>query len=214
MKKKIELEQHMTSIEIAELTNQNHKDLMKEIKKLEPEWVKLHGNGFILETFKDEQGKTQTCYSLTKPQTLFIARKLAGDAFSTFIIRWIQLNKELEDFVIPNLGSDDEILEKADNIIAEELEELNRDSKYCYTSTEIAKMYNGRMQGNDLISFLVDRKIVRKINGFYELTRKYSNKGYDAYRYSVRYNCHGLRRLKKTLVWTEAGREFLKKLIN
>jgi phage antirepressor YoqD-like protein len=112
------------------------------------------------------------------------------------------------------LGSDDEILEKADNIIAEELEELNRDSKYCYTSTEIAKMYNGRMQGNDLISFLVDRKIVRKINGFYELTRKYSNKGYDAYRYSIRYNCHGLRRLKKTLVWTEAGREFLKKLIN
>ena len=149
MKKKIEFEQHMTSIEIAELTNQNHKDLMKEIKKLEPEWVKLHGNGFILETFKDEQGKTQTCYSLTKPQTLFIARKLAGDAFSTFIIRWIQLNKELEDFVIPNLGSDDEILEKADNIIAEELEELNRDSKYCYTSTEIAKMYNGKMQGND-----------------------------------------------------------------
>ena len=41
MKKKIELEQHMTSIEIAEITNQNHKDLMKEIKKLEPEWVKL-----------------------------------------------------------------------------------------------------------------------------------------------------------------------------
>jgi phage regulator Rha-like protein len=82
---KKEFEQHMTSIEIAEITNQKHKDLMKDIKKLEPEWVKEHGSGFILETFKDENGKTQSCYSLTKQQSYFIARKLAIEAFSIFL---------------------------------------------------------------------------------------------------------------------------------
>ena len=208
---KKEFEQHMTSIEIAEITNQKHKDLMKDIKKLEPEWVKEHGSGFIQETFKDENGKTQSCYSLTKQQSYFIARKLAIEAFSTFFMRWNQMNKELEEFIIPNMESDEEILEKADDIIAEELEKLNRNSIYCFTTTEIAKLYN--MQAPDLNSFLIDKGILRKMNGSYELTRKYRNKGYEAYRYSMKINCRGQRKKKKTLVWTNEGREFIQKLI-
>jgi hypothetical protein len=51
------------------------------------------------------------------------------------------------------------------------------------------------------------------MNGSYELTRKYRNKGYEAYRYSMKINCRGQRKKKRTLVWTDAGREFLNNLI-
>ena len=213
MKKKNLVEQHMTSIEVAEITNQKHKDVMKEIKKLEPEWVKQHGSGFELVTFKDEKGKTKRCYSLTKQQSLFVASQLARESLSTFIIRWDQLYKEMLEFVIQNAEEDDEeeILSQADDIIADRLEELNRTSKYCHKSTEIARQY--RMSASDFLSFLADQKIVHKVNWHYELTRNYRNKGLEEYFYSMKYNSKGKRVLKKTIVWTDEGKRFFQKLI-
>ena len=66
MEKKKAFEQKMTSIEMAEITHQKHKDVMKEIKKLEPEWVKEHGNGFELVKFKDENGQRVALYFYNK----------------------------------------------------------------------------------------------------------------------------------------------------
>ena len=106
---------------------------------------------------------------------------------------------------------DNDVVKEADQMIAEELKELNRYSKYCYTASEIAKSY--RMKGNDLTSFLKDRKIIKKVNGDYMPTARYQNQGLTAYRYSLKYNQHGDRKIKMTLVWTEKGREFLKELI-
>ena len=59
--------------------------------------------------------------------------------------------------------SEEEIVNKAEEIIAEELEEKNRKSRFCYTPTEIAKLYN--MSGSDLNSFLKDQGIIRKLEG-------------------------------------------------
>ena len=106
---------------------------------------------------------------------------------------------------------DNEVVKEADQMIAEELKELNRYSKYCYTATEIAKSYG--MRGNDLISFMLDRRIIKKVNGDYIPTSKYQNQGLTSYRYSLKYNQQGQRKIKMTLVWTEKGREFLKELI-
>ena len=106
---------------------------------------------------------------------------------------------------------DNKVVQEADQMIAEELKELNRYSKYCYTTTEIAKLY--RMKGTDLTSFLKDKKIIKKVNGDYMPTARYQNQGLTAYRYSLKYNQHGVRRIKMSLVWTEKGREFLRELI-
>ena len=106
---------------------------------------------------------------------------------------------------------DNDVVKEADQMIAEELKELNRYSKYCYTAAEIAKSY--RMKGNDLTSFLKDRKIIKKVNGDYMPTARYQNQGLTAYRYSLKYNQHGDRKIKMTLVWTEKGKQFLKELI-
>ena len=107
--------------------------------------------------------------------------------------------------------SDEEVLEEADDIIAEKLEELNRHSRFCYTSTEIAKPYG--MSGADLLSFLTDQKVVRKLKSTYQIARKYKNEDLVAYRFKMFYNQRGRRRVKAKLVWTAIGREFIKKLI-
>ena len=38
----------MTSLEIAELTGKQHKDVMKAIRNMEPAWVKVQGRKFAL----------------------------------------------------------------------------------------------------------------------------------------------------------------------
>ena len=45
---KEESEQTMTSLEIAELTGKQHKNLMQAIRNMEPAWEKVHGLKFQL----------------------------------------------------------------------------------------------------------------------------------------------------------------------
>ena len=104
-----------------------------------------------------------------------------------------------------------QVLDEAKEIMAEELQELNERSRFCYTPTEIAKGY--RMSGSDLNSFLRDRGIIQKLNGSWCLTRGYRNQDLAEYRYSVNINQHGEMKMKAHLVWTEKGRTFIKKLI-
>ena len=106
---------------------------------------------------------------------------------------------------------EEEVLREADEIIAGELDELNRKSRYCFTPTEIGREY--RMSGADLNSFLKDRNIIHKENGCYHLTKKYQHQDLTEHRYSLRYDRNGRRKMKVSLVWTEKGRQFLRELI-
>ena len=106
---------------------------------------------------------------------------------------------------------EEELLREADEIIAGELDELNRKSRFCYTPTEIAKEYG--MNGADLNSFLKDRGIIQKSNGCFHLTRKFRNLGLTEYRHTMSYDRNGQRKMKAKLVWTEQGRIFLKEII-
>ena len=108
--------------------------------------------------------------------------------------------------------SEEDVLNEAEEILAEELEEMNRPSRFCYTPTEIAKAYG--MKGNDLNSFLKDKEIIHKEHGCYNISKAYKKKGYTAYRYTLHYNSKGQRKVKATLVWTDAGREFINSVIN
>jgi phage regulator Rha-like protein len=55
--------QHMTSIEMAELTAKQHKDVLKAIRNMEPAWVKTTGRNFALCTYKDSTGRTLPCFN-------------------------------------------------------------------------------------------------------------------------------------------------------
>ena len=66
-------EQRMTSLEIAELTGKQHKNLMRDIRNMESAWEKVNGLKFELVNYKDSKGEIRPCYSLNKTECLYIA---------------------------------------------------------------------------------------------------------------------------------------------
>ena len=110
------------------------------------------------------------------------------------------------------LKNEEEVLNKADEIITERLEELNRRSRFCIQPSEIAKRYD--IGTADLNSFLRDQGIIYKKQGCYHLTKNYKGLGLTEYQYSLKTDSQGHPRLKPKLVWTEAGKQFLDDWIN
>ncbi len=210
-------EQRMTSTEIAELTGKNHKDVLKAIRKMEPAWGKVNGRNFALVEYRDQKGELRPCYSLSKIETLYIATKFNDEARARLVIRWEQLEHErlvmqpMPKKEIRLLACDEEVLDEADLIIGEELEELNRASDQCYTPTEIGKVYG--IDGRDLNSFLADKGIIRWACGQWQLTPKYQHRGLTENRSFIYHGRNGQRKREMRLVWTEAGRDFIKHLI-
>ena len=70
----------MTSLEIAEVTGRNHKDVMRSIREMEDAWVKVNGRKFALVEYKDPKGEMRPCYSLSKTECLYIATKFNDEA--------------------------------------------------------------------------------------------------------------------------------------
>ena len=81
----------MTSLEIAELTGKQHKDLMRAIRNMEPAWEKVQGRKFALlqKTYHLPNGgtKMQPYYSLTKTECLYIATKFNDEARAKLVLR-------------------------------------------------------------------------------------------------------------------------------
>ena len=214
-------EQRMTSLEIAQLSGKQHKDVLKAIRNMESAWEKVNGRNFALVDYKDLKGELRPCYLLSKTECLYIATKFNDEARAKLVIRWQELEEErLMEIQKPKqkiqeirlLACDEEVLDEADDILGEELEKLNRESRFCYTPTEIGKVFG--MDGRDLNSFLSDQKIIRWARGQWQLTQKYLHRELTANRYSYVHGRDGRRKLVSRLVWTEKGREFIMDMIN
>ena len=214
-------EQRMTSLEIAQLSGKQHKDVLKAIRNMESAWEKVNGRNFALVDYKDQKGELRPCYLLSKTECLYIATKFNDEARAKLVIRWQELEEErLMEIQKPKqkiqeirlLACDEEVLDEADDILGEELEKLNRESRFCYTPTEIGKAFG--LDGRDLNSFLSDQKIIRWARGQWQLTQKYLHRELTANRYSYVHGRDGRRKLVSRLVWTEKGREFVIDLIN
>ncbi len=226
-------EQRMTSLEIAELTGKPHNDVLKAIRKMEEGWQRVCQGNFSLTSriIKQPNGGTREvpCYLLTKTECLYIATKFNDEARARLVLRWKQLEKDwLEALQWERwkarwsqmerpqgqrlLGvSDEEVLDEADDILGEELDELNSRSDDCYTPTEIGKPFG--LEGRDLNSFLADQGIIRWGHGQWELTKQYLHKGLAENRHVYIHGRNGRRKLVSRLVWTEKGRGFVLDMI-
>ena len=226
-------EQRMTSMEIAELTGKQHKHVMEAIRRMEPAWEKVQGTKFRLSQRNYELPtggmKAVPCYSLTKTECLYIATKFNDEARARLVIRWQQLEEDRREALEwerwksrwsqierPQgqrlLGvSDEEILDEADDIIGDELDELNRDSDDCYTPTDIGAPFG--LEGRDLNSFLCDKGIIHWSKGQWRLTPKFMHQGLTEDRSFIYHDRNGHRKTQSRLVWTEKGRDFVLGLI-
>ena len=92
----------MTSLEIAEVTGRNHKDVMRSIREMEDAWAKVNGRKFALVEYKDAKGEMRPCYSLNKTECIYIATKFNDEARAKLVLRWEELEtKERNQYQVP-----------------------------------------------------------------------------------------------------------------
>ena len=209
--------QKMTSLEIAELTGKQHKNLMRDIRNMEPAWEKACGLKFELtsRTIIQPNGGTREvpCYSLTKMECLYIATKFNDEARARLVLRWRELEQEhLKHCGIRKLlVTDDDVMHEAETIIGRTLVSFNQNADGCITASDIADAIG--IDVKDLNSWLTDKGIQSWKRGQYRLTPEYEGRGLAQDRLFIYYSKKGKKKERTYLVWTQKGAEMIHNLL-
>ena len=167
----------MTSLEIAEVTGKQHKDVMRAIRNMEPAWMKVNGRNFSLVDYKDKKGELRPCYSLTKTECLYVATKFNDEARAKLVLRWKQLEEERQKEVRPMTDLD--IMCRALLVMKRRIRQKEQlianlqpkadycdkvlDSVDCLTMTQVAKGLG--MTAHDLTLRLLQDGIIYEQSG-------------------------------------------------
>ena len=204
----------MTSLEIAELTGKQHKDVLKAIRNMEPAWENVCGRNFALTSriIHQPNGGTREvpCYSLTKTECLYIATKFNDEARARLVLRWQEL--EMEDVrrkmsEVRCLPEPNEILRLADEIIGDGLRMLNEEAEDTLTATQVAKTFN--MTVADFNAVLCDMGIQYRQRGHWNISDNLADRDLVRLRTHVSYSLKGEKKVKVYMTWTMAGLRFL-----
>ena len=203
---------HMTSLEIAELTGKQHKNVMQAIRNMEPAWEKVTGLNFQLceKYYPMANGvmKKQPFYSLTKTECLYIATKFNDEARAKLVLRGEQSERqELERRQQLCLPEPQKILAMADDIIGKGLRLLNEAAEDTLTATQVAKTFN--MTVFDFNAVLQDMGIQYRRGGRWHLSDELEGRGLTALRTHVSYSLKGVKKVRTYMTWTLAGLRFL-----
>ena len=211
----------MTSLEIAELTGKQHKNLMQAIRNMEPAWEKVHGLKFQLMFREVRIGngavRRDPYYQLTKTECLYIATKFNDEARARLVLRWEELERgRLTPVPSPageggtelmTLTQQRQVLRLADQIIGEGLRMMNEAAEDTLTATQVAKTFN--MTVFDFNAVLRDMGILYRRHGRWNLSDDLAGRDLCRTRTFVSYTLKGERRVKSYLTWTLQGLRFL-----
>lgn len=96
------IEQTISSIEVAEMVEKEHKNLMRDVRSYMTELAELKiepGDFFKESTYKDANNQSRPCYNVTKKGCEFIAHKLTGIKGTEFTARYINRFHDMEDMI-------------------------------------------------------------------------------------------------------------------
>ena len=214
-------EQIITSLDIARLTGKEHKNVLRDIRNMEPAWEKLHQLKFeqmqIRENLPNNGYRLRTVYALTKLECLYIATKYDDVSRARLVLRWEELEKEdvrrkkEEVSASPKLlTTEREILKKGDEIRRGQIEKENAPADGCFTISEVAEMLKSTVK--ILNQFLVKQDIQFRRDGRYYLTPKYEGSGFAKERAFHYFSLEGEKKERFYLVWTPEGMEFIRHL--
>jgi len=205
--------QTMTSLEIAELTGKQHKNLMRDIRNMELAWVKIAGLKFELGSYEDANGQMRPCYFLTKTECLYIATKFNDEARARLVLRWQELElaeQERQTAEVRKLESKAMLLEDICATLKPKAEFT--DAVLCsedtLTVTQMAQDYGvGPVRFNRLLEAL---HIQHRVGGQWVLFAPHQGRGYvhsyTTYHVSTK---EGYIRTQLFTRWTQLGRRFL-----
>lgn len=91
------LNEKMSSREIAQIAGKNHRDVLRDIRNMEPAWTKVNGRKFALVEYVDKKGEKRPEYQLTKMESLFVSTKYEDEARAKLIMRWYELEMQLQE---------------------------------------------------------------------------------------------------------------------
>ena len=198
----------MTSLEIAELTGKQHKNVMQAIRNMEPAWEKVNGLKFQLVEYRDAKGELRPCYQLTKTECLYIATKFNDEARARLVLRWqeleLQEQKRRQQLCLP---SPKEIVRMADEIIGEGLRLVNADAEDTLTATQVAKTFN--MTVYDFNAVLRDMGIQYRRGGHWNISEDLEGRDLVRMRTHVSYSLKGVKKVKVYMTWTLDGLRYL-----
>lgn len=66
------IKESMTSIEIAEVIEKRHADVLRDMRKMSDAWLKVTKKHFKLDNYIDKTGRSQPFYILNKPEYIFV----------------------------------------------------------------------------------------------------------------------------------------------
>ncbi len=101
----------------------------------------------------------------------------------------------------------EEVLAQADEIMSRTLQMLNGPSVQCMTATEVARSWG--LATSDFNQLLHRMGIQHRKGGRWCLVPQLEGMGLTEVRYFIFYSLHGRRRVKKYMVWTPAGVDYL-----
>ena len=214
----------MTSVEIAEITGKEHKNVLVDIDNLLEKGVSRLN--FQPSNYTTDRGKTYRCFELTKKGCLILASGHDAVLREKIINRWEQLETEKRNggFVIPKTLSQALMLAAKQ---AEQIEQQQKllevqkpkveffdsvaDSKTAVPMNDVAKVLSIKGYGrNNLFEYLRNNKVLMNNNRPYQ---KYVDAGYFRV-IEQHYQRNGEEQISfKTLVY-QRGIDFIRRMLN
>ena len=226
------LQQTMSSREIAEMTGKQHKDVMRSIRNMESAWEKVGGRKFALAEYSDEQGKPRPEYQLSKKECLYIATKFNDEARAILINRWEELeNKSAPQQsdaivlanafqILSNMVEDqkrlieqrDQALLQSKEVIAKAMPKVAYCEEVLQSKTNITTNTIAQELGITAIKLnqaLKEKGVQYKQGGKWLLVSKFRNKGYTESHTHTYTKSNGEKGTDIQTRWTELGRAFI-----
>lgn len=134
-----QIEQTITSLEVAEMMEVNHFEVLRKlegggkVKGIIPSLLTdnkiVVSDYFIESTYKDGSGKENKCYKITKLGCDFLANKFTGEKGNLFTARYVRKFHEMKEIISPP-KSTMEILQlefKAIQEVSDKVDSVNKD---------------------------------------------------------------------------------------
>lgn len=131
----------ITSMEVADMVEKRHADLLKDIRKYTKQLAegKISPGDFFMEsTYTDANNQSRVCYLVTKKGCEFIAHKMTGQKGTEFTARYINRFHEMEYQVgkLPRTEHPGEVA----NLIKVLSTRMDKQGSAPFKATEMAQM--------------------------------------------------------------------------
>lgn len=156
-------EQRITSLEMAEITQTLHKNLLQSVRNQEVSWNQVTGLKFQLSEYADASGRKLPMYQFNQAESLYIASKFNDEVRARLVVRWMELEHE------------NKALKKKLRLREDERELLSLISKWLLIGDQVTiakdlgvgrKTVNsvkcGRRRSKRILAALVDRALYNK----------------------------------------------------